>query len=158
MKKNLLMICLSALVLMTACSEKFPGYKKTADGLYYKFYQQNAAAAKPNLSDFVKVQMACYLNDSLYYDWQSLGSDVYTQLTGSKFAGDLQEAYMMMRVGDSASFYIKADSIAVRYYNQNPEKPPFLQPPALRRKCGKCFRILCGNRESATGTCRVRPP
>ena len=123
MKKNysfFAMICLLAM-LLTACSEKFPGYKKTADGLYYKFYQQNVSAQKPNLTDFVKVEMACYLNDSLYYDWQGTGRDVYTQLTDSKFAGDLQEAYAMMRVGDSASFYIKADSIAIKYYDQDPQ-------------------------------------
>lgn len=116
------MTCLSAMMLLTACSEKFPGYKKTADGLYYKFYHQDVSAQKPNLTDFVKVEMTCYLHDSLYYDWQSSSRDVYTQLMGSKFAGDLQEAYAMMRIGDSASFYIKADSIAVRYYGQDPKK------------------------------------
>ena len=124
MKKNhsfFAMICLSAMVLLTACGEKFPGYKKTADGLYYKFYHQDVSAQKPNSTDFVKVEMACYLHDSLYYDWQGTGRDVYTQLTDSKFTGDLQEAYAMMRVGDSASFYIKADSIAIKYYEQDPQ-------------------------------------
>jgi len=114
------MVCLVAMTMLTACGEKFSGYKKTANGLYYKFYQQDAAASKPNPTDFVKVEMACYLHDTLYYDWQKLGNDVYTQLKESKFAGDLLEAYGMMRVGDSASFYIKADSMAVHYYNQDP--------------------------------------
>lgn len=124
MKKNCLffaLICLSTLVLLTACNGKFSGYKRTADGLYYKFYHQNVSAQKPNLTDFVKVEMACYLNDSLYFDWQGTGHDVYAQLTESKFPADLQEAYAMMRVGDSASFYIKADSIAIKYYEQDPE-------------------------------------
>ena len=124
MKKNCLffaLICLSTLVLLTACNGKFSGYKRTADGLYYKFYHQNVSAQKPNLTDFVKVEMACYLNDSLYFDLQGTGHDVYAQLTESKFPADLQEAYAMMRVGDSASFYIKADSIAIKYYEQDPE-------------------------------------
>lgn len=114
------MICLVAMTMLTACGEKFAGYKKTANGLYYKFYQQDAMAPKPNKTDFVKVEMACYLHDTLYYDWKKFGNDVYTQLKESKFAGDLLEAYGMMRVGDSASFYIKADSTAVHYYDQDP--------------------------------------
>ncbi len=114
------LVCLMAMAMLTACSEKFPGYKKTADGLYYKFYHQDAAAHKPNATDYVKVEMACYLHDALYYDWQKIGNEVYSQLKESKFAGDLMEAYNMMHVGDSASFYIKADSTAVLYFDQDP--------------------------------------
>ena len=114
------LVCLMAMAMLTACSEKFPGYKKTADGLYYKFYHQDTAAHKPNATDYVKVEMACYLHDALYYDWQKIGNEVYSQLKESKFAGDLMEAYNMMHVGDSASFYIKADSTAVLYFDQDP--------------------------------------
>lgn len=124
MKKHFLSItfvCLSAVLLLTACDKgKFPGYNMTADGLYYKFHHQDATAQQPQPTDYLRLQMLCYLNDSLYYDFQSTGKDVYTQLTEPKFAGDLQEAYAMMHVGDSASFYVKADSIAVRYYSKDP--------------------------------------
>lgn len=123
MKRNcglFLVICLSVMCMLTACTQKFPGYKKTADGLYYKFYSQNPSAAQPQKTDFMKVAMACYLHDSLYYDFQDKGRDVFSQLKDSFFAGDLQEAYAMMHVGDSASFYIKADSVALKYYDQDP--------------------------------------
>ena len=113
------MVCLMAVVL-TACTQRYPGYKKTSDGLYYKFYVSNATAVKPKLSDFLKVEMACYLNDSLYYDWREMDNEVYAQLIESRFPADLQEAYGMMHVGDSASFYIKADSVAMKYYEQDP--------------------------------------
>ena len=115
----LTMVCLTAIVI-TACTQKYPGYKKTPDGLYYKFYSNNATAVKPELTDFLKVSMACYLNDSLYFDWRESENDVYAQLAESRFPADLHEAYAMMHVGDSASFYIKADSIAVKYYEQDP--------------------------------------
>lgn len=124
MKKGILfitMFSLSALMFLTSCDKgKFPGYNKTPNGLYYKFYHQDATAQKPELTDFLKVEMACYLNDSLYYDFQSTGREVYSQFLESKFPGDLQEAYSMMHVGDSASFYVKADSVAVLYYDQDP--------------------------------------
>lgn len=113
-------VCLSAMMFFTACTEKFPGYKKTQSGLYYKFHSRNTAATQPKLTDFLKVAMSCYLNDTLYYDWQGEQRDVYTQLQAPIFGGDLQEAYSMMHVGDSASFYVKADSVAVRYYEQDP--------------------------------------
>lgn len=124
MKRNYVLsavICLSAMMLFTACNEKFPGYKKTQSGLYYKFYSQNSSATQPKLSDFMKVDMSCYLDDSLYYDWQGTQHEVFTQLLEPIFKGDLQEAYAMMHIGDSASFYVKADSVAVLYYEQDPE-------------------------------------
>ena len=114
------MACLSAMTLFTACTQKFPGYKKTQSGLYYKFHSQNISAPQPQLSDFKKVDRACYLNDSMYYDWQGTQHDVYTQLQAPIFKGDLQEACAMMHVGDSASFYVKADSVAALYYQKDP--------------------------------------
>lgn len=115
------MVCMAATLLLVSCGDsRFKGYNKTADGLYYKFYQQNAKATQAQPTDFLKLDMACYLNDTLYYDFRNSGNEVYSQLRESKFAGDLQEAYAMMHVGDSASFYVKADSIAIHYYEQDP--------------------------------------
>lgn len=115
----LTMVCLMV-VMFTTCTQRYPGYKKTSDGLYYKFYSTNPNGVKPNLTDFLKLEMSCYLNDSLYYDWRESDDEVYAQLAESRFPADLHEAYAMMHVGDSASFYIKADSIALKYYEQNP--------------------------------------
>ena len=123
MKKHFVRItlaCFSMMMLLTACTQKYPGYKKTKSGLYYKFHTCNTSAPQPKLTDYMKVGMRCYLHDSLYYDWQGTQREVYTQLQKPVFAGDLQEAYAMMHVGDSASFYVKADSIAALYYEQDP--------------------------------------
>ena len=123
MKRNcftLVMVCLVAM-LFTACTQKFPGYQKTEDGLYYKFYSHNPSAQKPQQTDVLKVSMTCYLDDSVYFDFQNTKSEVYAQLKESVFPADLNEAYALMNLGDSASFYIKADSVALRYYDVNPE-------------------------------------
>lgn len=126
MKRNCslaIMVCWVATLMLASCGDsKFRGYNKTADGLYYKFYQQDAKAVKPQLTDFLKLDMACYLNDTLYYDFRNTGSEVYSQLKESRFVGDMQEAYAMLHIGDSASFYVKADSVAVHYYDQNPSE------------------------------------
>ncbi len=124
MKRNCFTIAavgLLAMMLLTACTQKFPGYKKTESGLYYKFYNHNATAQKPNLTDVMKVAMTCYLGDSVYFDFQQTESQVYAQLKESVFPADLNEAYSMMNLGDSASFYIKADSVAILYYDKDPE-------------------------------------
>lgn len=124
MKKQFVLfslVCLSAIMLFSACTQKFPGYKKTQSGLYYKFHNRNNLAIQPKMTDFLKVEMKCYLDDSLYYDWRGTQHEVYTQLQEPVFAGDLQEAYAMMHVGDSASFYVKADSVAALYYEQDPK-------------------------------------
>jgi len=124
MKKNCLFftsICLLTLAFLTACNQKFPSYKQTPDGLYYRFYKQDQSAIKPQQTDFLNLDIACYLQDSLYYDWNKASKEVYLQLSDPHFKGDLQSALAMMHVGDSASFYIKADSIAVHYYDQNPD-------------------------------------
>lgn len=113
-------VCLGAMMMFSACTQKYPGYKKTPNGLYYKFYSHNTSAAQPKTTDFLKVNMACYLHDSLYFDWQQSASEVYSQLKEPQFSGDLMEAYAMMHVGDSASFYVKADSVALNYYDQDP--------------------------------------
>lgn len=113
--------CLLAAFVFTSCNQKYPGYKRTSDGLYYRFYKHNTSEQQPNQTDFLKLDMACYLADSLYYDWSEMQSEVFVQLGEPHFKGDLQSALAMMRVGDSASFYIKADSIAIHYYEQNPD-------------------------------------
>ena len=98
------MICLTA-VMFTTCTQKYPGYKKTSEGLYYKFYSNNATAVKPELTDFLRVDMVCYLNDSLYFDWRESENEVYAQLTEPRFPADLHEAYAMMHVGTCTSSY-----------------------------------------------------
>ena len=113
--------CLLAMMLFAACTQKFPGYKKTEDGLYYKFYSHNPTAQKPQQTDVLRVAITCYLGDSIYYDFQSTESQVYAQLREPFFPADLNEAYAMMNLGDSASFYIKADSVAIVYYEKDPE-------------------------------------
>lgn len=114
-------VCLPALLLLAACTQRFPGYQKTETGLYYKFYSHDLSAQQPNQTDILKVAMTCYLGDSVYYDFQQTNNQVYAQLKESVFPADLNEAYAMMHLGDSASFYIKADSVAYRYYGKQPE-------------------------------------
>ena len=146
--------CLMATVLFTACNQKYPGYKRTSDGLYYRFYNQDRSAQQPQMTDFLKLDMACYLHDSLYYDWSQMKTEVYMQLSEPHFKGDLQSALALMRVGDSASFYIKADSVAIHYYEQNPDSVG-LKPEDVVRYEVKLLEVK-SQEEFKEGVDRVR--
>ena len=128
MKRKVLFLtalCMMAMLSFVSCnkgSKKFPGFKQTNDGLYYQFHQQDKSAKAPQMTDYLKVQMLCYLHDSLFYDWAETKGIAMIQLAEPHFPGDLQAAYAMMHEGDSASFYIKADSIADVYYGQDPNQ------------------------------------
>lgn len=119
-------LCMVTMLFFVSCNDKgskqFPGFKMTKDGLYYQFHQQNKSARTPEITDYLTVKMLCYLHDSLFYDWAETKGVAMIQFVEPHFPGDLQAAYGMMHEGDSASFYIKADSIASVYYGQNPEQ------------------------------------
>lgn len=117
---------MTAVLFFVSCGDKsskqFPGFKQTDEGLIYRFHQQNKSARAPQMTDYLKAHMLCYLHDSLFYDWAETKGIAMIQLAEPHFHGDLQAAYAMMHEGDSASFYIKADSIASIYYGQDPSQ------------------------------------
>ena len=54
-------------VTLISCS-KYPGYKKTDSGLYYKFYVKSGDTAKPKVNDILKLYMSYGTKDSLLMD------------------------------------------------------------------------------------------
>lgn len=118
-------LCMTAMLFCVSCdknSKQFPDYKQTKDGLHYQFLQHNDSGKAPQKTDYLKVRMLCYLHDTMFYDWAETNGVAMIQLAEPHFPGDLQAAYAMMREGDSASFFIKADSIATVYYGQDPNQ------------------------------------
>jgi len=92
--------------LFLACS-KYPGYKKTDSGLYYKFYTKSDDTLKPKINDIMKLYLSYGTKDSLLMDGKE---EFLLQLTEPQFKGDINEALAMMSKGDSASFIMPADS------------------------------------------------
>ena len=85
--------------------------KKTPSGMKYVVYRE-LNGKKPMAGDWVTVSMV-YLNDddSVLFDSRNLGKPLRFELPVSKFAGSFEEGLMMLGEGDSASFYINADSM-----------------------------------------------
>lgn len=115
MKKNvqLLLFFGMAALLMVSCKNPYPGFKKTDNGLYYKFHIKGDCETFAKPGDLISFKMKVYTPDSVYsdgfqaYDKQSMDS--------SRYKGDLYEALGMMCAGDSATFIMSADSLKAYY-------------------------------------------
>ena len=105
--------------LMTACnSDKF---KKTDNGLKYKFEVINKEGKMPQMGDLLVGELTCKLDTSILFS--NVGHpDRIFQVSESMFKGDIQEGLLMMHEGDKATFAIPADSIA--NFLQPSQMPP----------------------------------
>ncbi len=129
MKNNCFKITLIAVMALSMCAttgckkSKYPGYKKTDSGLYYKFFIHNPDGEKPEEGDILTVNMI-YKNekDSILFDSKQFelmyGQPWRFSLQKPQFKSDIYEGLAMMSVGDSASFIVSSDSI-IKYTPQS---------------------------------------
>jgi FKBP-type peptidyl-prolyl cis-trans isomerase len=123
---NPLVIVMLVALTMLACSSKYPGYDKTATGLYYKLYKVSKDTVKAKLGDWVSMNMRYRYKDStLFNSKASMGTPVRFQLPASEFKGDIYEGIRMLSAGDSADFIINADSLFTKTFRQ-PKRPVFI--------------------------------
>ena len=104
--KVIAVICLS-LVIVSSCSlfEKYPGYSKTKTGIYYNLITIGEEVAPPIVSDYVTVNISySTINDSTFFK----GTRTF-QLTEPDFRGSIDECFLMLSEGDSASFIIDGE-------------------------------------------------
>ncbi len=121
----LVMVMLVALTML-ACSSKYPGYDKTANGLYYKLYKVSKDTVKSKSGDWVSMNMRySYKDSTLFNSKSSMGTPVRFQLPVSEFKGDIYEGIRLLSAGDSADFIINADSLFTKTFRQ-PKRPPFI--------------------------------
>jgi FKBP-type peptidyl-prolyl cis-trans isomerase FkpA len=123
---NPLVIVMLVALTMLACSSKYPGYDKTATGLYYKLYKVSKDTVKAKLGDWVSLDMRYKYKDStLFNSKASMGAPVRFQLPASDFKGDIYEGIRMLSPGDSADFMVNADSLFTKTFRQ-PKRPNFI--------------------------------
>jgi len=99
------------------CS-RFNGYRKSEDGLYYRFIRQ-AEGAKPEIGHIAQVNLSYSFGDSVMFTSNSLQGPMNLIVNPPDFRGDLNHALLMMGVGDSASFIIRADSFFIHTMKYN---------------------------------------
>ena len=105
---------LSVFLALASCGGKsiYSGFEKTESGAYMKFYVKNASGDLPRLGDGVTFEMSQYFNDSLLFS--TVGdAPIDLVLEPASFVGDVSDALLMMRVGDSARAVVSADSVFI---------------------------------------------
>jgi len=93
----------------------FKGYSRTDSGLYYKFHI-HGDKEKTALNDRLFCVMKMYWCDERIIQL-GVPDSIIHELKSPRFLGDLSEGLLMMRVGDSASFIIPADSVLKHWGN-----------------------------------------
>lgn len=116
MKYTRTMLLLSIAVLTIAISgcSKHRGYKKTDDGLYYKFFVKGDDTTTLKTGMVLTLSMKYTINDSVLFNSSTSPEPFVLPLSESTYKGDIYAALAMMKPGDSASFITSADSFFLK--------------------------------------------
>lgn len=108
---------LLATLLLTSCIKEAK-YKTTASGLKYIFTSEHKGQ-KPRASDYITLNMIYKLeNDSILFDSREGRVPLRFQLRKPPFAGAVEEGIMLMSAGDSAIFFVSADSMFANVFHK----------------------------------------
>ncbi len=105
-------ILLFILLFVTSCHwfNKYPGYSKTKSGIYYHLHKIGETINPPKSSDYVTAEILyATIHDSVFFK----GHRTF-QLTEPEFKGSIDECFLMLSQGDSASFIIDAEKFFTR--------------------------------------------
>ena len=121
MKKTISKIMLALLAVacvfsFNSCS-KYKGFKLDKEsGIYYKFYILNKDSAQVQTGDALLMQCQWALKDSILQPFVP----IQVLVEESNYKSDVNNAFRMMHVGDSATFIFDADTF---FYHMGIEKP-----------------------------------
>lgn len=129
MKRNtslILMIAMVAIVL-SACS-KYKGFDKTDNGLYYKIHSTSEDAVKPQIGDVLTLTMVYRTDtDSIIEDSRTKPYPFMIVLSEPQSKADIYEGLALLKLGDSATFILRADSFYLVTAGF-PEVPAYVTP------------------------------
>jgi len=123
------------------------GFSASPNGLIYNLVRTNKGAKSPAIGDVISIRTSYSLRrsekDSLIFDSKTNpGGFVTLQLSAPEYKGDLMEGLAMMHAGDSAIFYVPADSFILKTVRVE-SLPPFI-------KSGERMRFEVGMAEVNT--------
>lgn len=96
-----------------SCS-KHKGFKKTGDGLYYKFHVKGDDTTTVRPGMIVNIKLKYSINDSLLFNSDEIPDDFVLPVNEPTYKGDLYTSLTMMHPGDSATFITPADSFFLK--------------------------------------------
>ncbi|HLO92175.1 MAG: FKBP-type peptidyl-prolyl cis-trans isomerase [Chloroflexota bacterium] len=113
--RNIKILLLSAVMILTVygCS-KHRGFKKTDDGLYYKFHVKGDDTTTVKAGMVLNLKLKYSINDSVLFNSADIPQDFMLPLNEPSYKGDLYSGLAMMKPGDSATFITSADSFFLK--------------------------------------------
>lgn len=132
---------LVALMMMVAiaasCTSKYPGFKKSDSGLYYKLYTVGKDTVKPKVKDWISMEYKLVVKskgkDSTFIDSRkSQQGALRMQLPPSDYKGDIYEGMRMLAAGDSGEFIVNADSLFKKTFRQG-ARPKYIDTNSVAR-------------------------
>ena len=110
------MLAIMLMGTMSACNDNspYPGFKRSATGLYYQFFKENPGE-QPQVGDLMDLLISCTVNDTTIIVPKGPNT---LPLEAPLFVGDFYEGMTMMHKGDSASFIVNIDSTFIKWFHQ----------------------------------------
>jgi len=130
MKKQIFYLAVILGFTLASCTSennKFEGFKKGENNVWYKVHVKSEDTIKPHLNDFVTVAMRYYLKDTVLFDSKSLNKDFVFPVIKPMFRGDIYDGMKLMSPGDSFTFAVVADSFYYKTANMK-KLPDFVTP------------------------------
>ena len=123
MKHILKILTILFVLSLTACQQHpprpafFDGYQRTNSGLYYQFHERSHSGEAIHVGDMVLAMLNFYWCEDRM---ETAFTDIPAvwMVEQPLFLGDLTEGFLMMQVGDKASFIMPADSIILHWGTQ----------------------------------------
>jgi len=130
MKKTILVITVmlfamgSVFVSCQSGNDKHGDFK-SENGLVYKFHKKGEGTVTPKLGEYITIDMVYGTDDTVMFDSKTLPQVMKMPMTEATFKGDVYDALAIMKVGDSATFIMNADSVFLKLFRM-PQLPPEL--------------------------------
>jgi len=106
-----------ATMMITSCS-KYPGFKKTESGIFYKYYVESKDTTKVTEGSILTMNLKYRLKiadkDSVLFNSSTMPKAFEMSQAKSEFKGDIYEAFGMLHKGDSATFIINAKDFFIK--------------------------------------------
>ncbi len=97
-------------IFFSSCENKYPNYKKSEQGIYYKYYVIGEKNKNAKYSDYIFADITYKTTkDSIFFE----GKRKF-QITPSDFNGGIEDCFLMLSKGDSADFIISANDFFVK--------------------------------------------
>lgn len=106
-------------------SEKEEVRLVTPNGLEYLMHRSESEQ-KAQIGDILVIDMQYGTQDSTLFDSRQFGKPIYLQVTNPAYKGSIEEGLVLLGPGDSATFFLSADSVYNRIFNQ--PLPPGIKP------------------------------